>query len=309
MDQTDISLFLAVVRSGNFNSAAQENHLTQSTLSKRIKKLEDELGFSLFIRSKGVKKVELSSSGIEFINYAQRLQGIWKDIDNLRSKHHYPSLQVGVLDSVQPLTLQLTEKLFQKNSNTRLRIHVRNSGEIYNDLDRCLIDVGFSNLDRDYQTVQKKVLFTEPFVVVGTEDSLPPDTDIIKPSDLDPDKEVFTAWWSPGYRAYHEMYWPRHQSERLSTSSVHLQLAFLGRGQNRWCIMPYSLASSLQAAQKLVVRNLDPAPPSRVCYLLTRTQPRQNITDLIERFITTLDDIIENEEPWKNSYVIHHPIL
>ena len=300
MDQKDISLFLAVVRNGNFNAAASENHLTQSTLSKRIKKLEEELGFSLFKRRKGVKNVELSSSGIEFVSYAQRFQGLFRDLDNLRVKEYQPALQVGALDSIQPLTLRLSERIYQEKSDMRLRIHVRNSGAVYNELDRCLLDIGFSNLNLNYPSVQKTFLFSEPFVVVGIEDELPV-SETVSPSSLNPDREVFTAWWSPGYKEYHELHWPRHLSDRLSTSSVHLQLSMLGRGQNCWCIMPYSLATSLLTDPRLVIRNINPAPPPRICYLLTRTQPREDILNLQEFFLATLHDIIHHEEPWNST--------
>lgn len=297
MDQKDISLFLAVVRNGNFNAAASENRLTQSTLSKRIKKLEEELGFSLFKRRKGIKNVELSSSGVEFVSYAQRFQGLFKDVDALRAKDCLPVLQIGVLDSIQPLTLQLVERLYQNSNDMRLRIHVRNSGTVYNELDRCLLDIGFSNLNLSYPSVQKTFLFSENFVVVGIKDELPA-AETVSPSDLDPAREVFTAWWSPGYKEYHELYWPRYQSDRLSTTSVHLQLAMLGRGQNSWCIMPHSLATSLLTDPRMVMRKIDPSPPPRICYLLTRTHPREGIQNLQDLFLAMLYDIVQHEEPW-----------
>jgi DNA-binding transcriptional LysR family regulator len=43
--------FLAVVAAGNFISAAERLHVTQSTVSTRIRSLEDQLGCTLFVRN------------------------------------------------------------------------------------------------------------------------------------------------------------------------------------------------------------------------------------------------------------------
>jgi len=44
--------FLTVVAAGNFVSAAERLHVTQSTVSARIHTLEEQLGCSLFVRNK-----------------------------------------------------------------------------------------------------------------------------------------------------------------------------------------------------------------------------------------------------------------
>ena len=44
--------FLTVVAAGNFVSAADRLHVTQSTVSARIHTLEEQLGCSLFVRNK-----------------------------------------------------------------------------------------------------------------------------------------------------------------------------------------------------------------------------------------------------------------
>ncbi len=53
--------FMTVADTLNFTRAAQKLYVTQQVVSKQIKKLEDELGFNLFIRDS--KGVALSNSG------------------------------------------------------------------------------------------------------------------------------------------------------------------------------------------------------------------------------------------------------
>ena len=52
MDVTLARTFLTVMDTGSFVLAAERLHVTQSTISSRIKTLEDLLGRSLFDRSK-----------------------------------------------------------------------------------------------------------------------------------------------------------------------------------------------------------------------------------------------------------------
>ena len=52
MDITIIRTFLAVVETGSFVSAAAHVHVTQSTVSMRIRALEDQLGVKVFARNK-----------------------------------------------------------------------------------------------------------------------------------------------------------------------------------------------------------------------------------------------------------------
>ena len=51
MNLEHIRTFLEVAATGNFNRAADNLNVTQSTVSARIKALEDELGLALFARS------------------------------------------------------------------------------------------------------------------------------------------------------------------------------------------------------------------------------------------------------------------
>jgi len=67
--------FLVVVDTRNFVRAAEELHVTQSTVSARIRSLEDQLGRPLFVRNKA--GVSLTSSGELFKRHAATLVHVW----------------------------------------------------------------------------------------------------------------------------------------------------------------------------------------------------------------------------------------
>ena len=71
MDTEQARTFLAVVAAGNFVAAAERLHVTQSTVSTRIRTLELQLGCRLFVRNKG--GTTLTSAGRRFQKHASTL--------------------------------------------------------------------------------------------------------------------------------------------------------------------------------------------------------------------------------------------
>ena len=62
MELRVLQYFLAVAREQNISAAAQSLHLTQPTLSRQLKELEEELGKRLMIR--GNRKIVLTQDGM-----------------------------------------------------------------------------------------------------------------------------------------------------------------------------------------------------------------------------------------------------
>ncbi|MGH8562321.1 MAG: LysR family transcriptional regulator, partial [Nevskiales bacterium] len=68
MDTELARTFLAVVAGGSFVAAAQRLHVTQSTVSVRIQRLEEILGTELFVRNKA--GTTLTPAGKQFQRHA-----------------------------------------------------------------------------------------------------------------------------------------------------------------------------------------------------------------------------------------------
>jgi LysR family transcriptional regulator, flagellar master operon regulator len=76
MDMGLVRTFLEVVETGSFIRAADTLHVTQSTVSARVKELELELKQSLFVRRKS--GVVLTPAGKRFQPHAQTLMHVWR---------------------------------------------------------------------------------------------------------------------------------------------------------------------------------------------------------------------------------------
>lgn len=72
-----LKTFVEVIASGSFATAAERLFITQSAVSLRIQRLEDELGRPLFVRSKS--GAELTPAGAEFERFAFGHLKLWEE--------------------------------------------------------------------------------------------------------------------------------------------------------------------------------------------------------------------------------------
>lgn len=99
----DINLartFLTVADTGSFIEAARKMNLTQSTVSARIKSLEEHLDAALFERSK--TGAALTTAGEQFRRHALALVRVWQhaQLDVSGSDKHRDHLSVGAPNSL-----------------------------------------------------------------------------------------------------------------------------------------------------------------------------------------------------------------
>ena len=69
-----LQAFLAITRTGNFGQAAKQCGVTQSTISRQIQALEQDLGLPLFHRTSQAK---LTIGGEKLLPRAQRICQEW----------------------------------------------------------------------------------------------------------------------------------------------------------------------------------------------------------------------------------------
>lgn len=78
----------------SFTLAAKKLHLTQGAVSHRIKVLEGELGFNLFVR--GTRKLELTEEGQRFQRtLSKSLSSIFGEIEDINNTDLYGQINIG----------------------------------------------------------------------------------------------------------------------------------------------------------------------------------------------------------------------
>lgn len=76
MNLINLRTFLAIVETGSLVRASDLLNVTQSTVTTRLKSLEEEMGQSLLYRQK--TGVRLTSAGIRFKRYAEAMTDLWR---------------------------------------------------------------------------------------------------------------------------------------------------------------------------------------------------------------------------------------
>lgn len=105
--------FSVVARFLSFTLAAEELNLTQGAVSQRIKKLEEELGFKLFVRL--TRKLELTEEGARILaTLTHSLDSVFSEIEDIRFNELRGELYIGVAPTFARLWLVPRLMSFQK---------------------------------------------------------------------------------------------------------------------------------------------------------------------------------------------------
>lgn len=143
MENRVLRYFLTVVSEGNISAAAKLLHVTQPTLSRQLKGLEDELGVTLFER-KG-KYMSLTEEGRYL---AEQAKNIIHLVDattaNLVKSHDiYGTVTIGMAESQAVSTIaQAIKGVQQAYHHTKFQLHSGNAEQIIDQLDSGLLDFG-----------------------------------------------------------------------------------------------------------------------------------------------------------------------
>jgi DNA-binding transcriptional LysR family regulator len=101
IDFLGIEAFLSIAERGSFHGAAAHLNLSQTALSHRMRKLENDLGVKLFIRT--TRQVALTPAGLELLPRArQMLETLTLSYDALRKqgRERQERLSIGCLPTI-----------------------------------------------------------------------------------------------------------------------------------------------------------------------------------------------------------------
>src|SRR5690606_29380444 len=108
MNLRDLKYVLAVAETRHFGKAAERCFVSQPTLSGQIKKLEAELGVTLFERTK--RSVEVTPIGREVLVHARNMVEQADAIVQLARSHQDPlegPLRIGAIPTLSPYLMPL----------------------------------------------------------------------------------------------------------------------------------------------------------------------------------------------------------
>lgn len=144
MELRVLRYFLAVAREGSMTAATDLLHVTQPTLSRQLKDLEEELGKKLFIRSS--HSIILTEEGLllrrraeEIIDMVDKVESEFSSMEETISGDVY--IGGGETDAMKQIA-SIIKELQVSYPNIRYHLYSGNSEDVTERLDKGLLDFG-----------------------------------------------------------------------------------------------------------------------------------------------------------------------
>ena len=142
MTKTELEAFLAVLQYGSISAAAERLFITQPAMSRRMKSMEEELGYSLFERGRGQRSVELTENGKEFVPVAERLLTLYREAEEIPRRKKSPLLRVSTVNSIAfYLMPAVLKKMMSDRDTCSIEFKTGRSSDIYGYVENGSVDV------------------------------------------------------------------------------------------------------------------------------------------------------------------------
>lgn len=166
-DLGDLRAFVAVAKLGSFRAAAEELHLSQPALSRRIEKLEAALGVRLFHRT--TRKVDMTTVGREFSHRANELlNNLEQSLMGIRDVAAHVSGEVTIAcipSAVRYFLPGILMAYHQRYPQIMVRIIDQGANEVLTTLLRNEADFGLNYIGTQEPDLEFEPILKEPFVV------------------------------------------------------------------------------------------------------------------------------------------------
>lgn len=291
MNLTDLKIFLTIANTRNISKASNILFISQPTISHRLKLLETELNVPLFVRNKGLKQIELTNAGEEFLPIAERIESIWKETRFLQQHQSRTLFSIGCTDSMNVAILsRLYKGLMGEGSIFNIKISTHQSVELYGLLDAHDIDVAFVNYDLYYKNIVCEPILQEKLYLVQSCNPAVPKP-LVHTEELDPAKELFQKWDEP-YQLWHDQWLSNFSKPAISVDTFSLLSRLWDEKEQYWVIAPESVICELNQVHSIYVSELQNAPPDRCYYIIKHRYPLPTSQRVLDQFETRLHEYI-----------------
>ncbi|TIQ36303.1 MAG: LysR family transcriptional regulator [Mesorhizobium sp.] len=192
--------FIEIVSTGSFIRASERLNVAQTTVSARIRSLEQQLGRSLFVRHKG--GASLTPAGEQFLRHAPMFVQLWQ-----RTLHQVAVppgrravLTVGSEVSLaQPLLLDWVRWMRRSLQDIALRVHVDVPQDLINQVASGTVDIAIMYAPQHRPGLKIDLLTEEKLVLVTTD---------LEEAHL-PDRSDYVYMdWGPDFTLHHGINFP-----------------------------------------------------------------------------------------------------
>jgi DNA-binding transcriptional LysR family regulator len=280
MDIDQTRTFLAITAHGSFLEAARQLHVTQSTVSARIRRLEDELGTRLFVRNRA--GASLTPAGRRFLGYAKRLV---LTADQARDDVGLPeryraSIRIGGRIALwEGFLPQCVGWMRRRATDVVIRSEIGFEEDLMRRLIEGTLDIGLMYTPSHSPGLVVERLFDETLVLVST-----------RPDDTGPGQDYIYIEWGPGFYAQHAQSYPdlERPPQIANIGWLGIQIALANGGS---CFLPARMAASFIASGRL---HRVPGSPEYV-HSAYMVYPRESDSPVLEQAVQGLRQLATKE--------------
>ena len=294
MTELEIDAFLNIVKYGSITKAAEILYISQPALSRRIKSLESELQYKLFIRQKGVRNITLTPQGEAFILIAEKWKELWLETKDISPISKNTMFHISAIDSINSYILSKVYKTFiEENNHIHLVIHNLHSQDSYKYVENKLVNLGFISDDMYSKDVKTVPIFSEKmFFISNTENNYP---NVVHPSNLDCKWEIRLPW-NPEFDKWHNYWFGTTSKSLIIVDKMSILDDFL-QIKNSLAIVPFSIGNWLVKNNKnLQISELEEAPPDRIYYYIQHINYKSEYVDkflrILQKYLETIPGIV-----------------
>lgn len=178
--------FQRVVTLGSISKTAEEMYLSVSTVTGRIKVLEEEIGVPLFARTG--RRIELTEAGASFIKHVERFMEL---IEEARNRIHSKGLQnAGHLHvAATPfftsyLLPGMIKRFCEENPLVRLKLSAYSNSRVLNLVSQGKADIGMVHEDPQEKGLVAYALCHDPVIPVLPKGHRLARIDVLSPADV-----------------------------------------------------------------------------------------------------------------------------
>lgn len=283
MDTTTLRTFIALSQIKNFTKTAQQLFVAQSTVTNRIRDLEQELGVTLFSRTR--KQVDLTPAGQKFLPYAQKFVSL--EITALQDIQVSPTytqeIMIGTTNTIYECHLQKKLRAYlQQKPPISLGVTIGHTPDMLQALQEKTLDAvfSFSPFFRDGYSCQTYKTDTLLLVCEAKDTTY---AQGIHAADLQTIQYLFCNFALQGVGLYIQDLFPRHHRFPLEIDNSTKLPQYVADGLG-YTFLPESLVEDDLAQGK--IRNiplLDFAPPKVESYYITRSP--SSVPDELEAYV------------------------
>lgn len=293
MNLRDFKYMIAVAETLHFGKAAERCFVSQPTLSGQLKKLEEELGVSLFERTN--RSVSITPIGELVLQHAKLMMEQADAIVQLSRAHNDPlagPLRVGAIPTISPYLMPLILMPLKKEyPQMRLVLQEETTENLTNHLQDHQIDVAILGTPNDDPDLEEILLFDEPFWLAHPSDHALYTKDDITRRDL---KKLDLLVLAEGHCLARQVMDVCQLNEKdlsednasLRAASLETLLQLVSAGYGSTLVPALTIQGSWTTGSGIIVRKLELKEAFRTVRLVFRkTFPRKQAIEVLAQTI------------------------